>query len=172
MRRQHRILVYLIAGLLVAGCVAAFAVHGGNSHGGGGHGKCVGGIHGAGHAGGAHHGGFHKGSFHGGRGNVSFVHKQDGVFSSKGSCYRPGSFVGVERFGGARYCHGGGLFFVDTPSGYFQATPPVGAIIPILPDRWNLVYVNGKPYYYSGGTYYMAVPSGYRVVRPAMEQMR
>jgi len=41
--------------------------------------------------------------------------------------------------------------------------PPLGAVIPALPDGCSVVYVRGPPYYY----YYSVAPSGgYLVVNP------
>ena len=43
---------------------------------------------------------------------------------------------------------------------------PMGAVVPMLPPGYTVVYMGGLPYYYYGNAYYAAAPNGYVVTAP------
>ena len=65
---------------------------------------------------------------------------------------------------GARYHYWGGRFYRRGAIGFFIVTPPIGAVITLLPDGFNTVIVGGIRYYYFDGVYYTDAPTGYVVV--------
>lgn len=68
---------------------------------------------------------------------------------------------------GISYLFGDGLFYRHSPAGYIIVEPPVGAIVPILPDGYTRVTVERTPRYYYEDTYYAVAPKGgYVVVAP------
>jgi hypothetical protein len=47
---------------------------------------------------------------------------------------------------------------------YTLVSPPIGAVVPYLPDGYTTYVIGGIPYYYFGGYYFQTCPSGYVVV--------
>lgn len=81
----------------------------------------------------------------------------------------PGAYVSLA-VAGAEFFYCAGLYYRYSTAGYVVIEPPLGAVIPVLPDGYTVVYVNGLPYYYYASTYYTVAPSGgYVVVSPAVE---
>ena len=54
------------------------------------------------------------------------------------------------------YYYAGGVFYVQSGSGYTVVAAPAGAVVHAVPDYTTVVYVGTTPYYYSGGAYYVA----------------
>ncbi len=73
-------------------------------------------------------------------------------------------FPGSGRFaGGAAFYYGESLFHSQRPEdyGYLMTLPPPGTFVPVLPEGWSVVYVNGRSYYQSRGACYIKTPAGY-----------
>lgn len=60
------------------------------------------------------------------------------------------------------YCQG--LFYRHTPSGYVIIEPPIGAIVPVLPQGYTRVIIDQRPFFYYADSYYVATSAGYQVV--------
>jgi len=90
--------------------------------------------------------------------------------------YHPGLTLGVlpvgyvqVSFGGIGYYYYDGVFFQPTPAGpYAVIVPPVGVIVPQLPEAPELVVTPQGTYYYAGGAFYLPVPTGFAVVAPPL----
>jgi hypothetical protein len=68
-------------------------------------------------------------------------------------------------FGGVGYYYNDGVYFRPTPAGpYAVVPPPVGVIVPQLPDGAEAVVVGQAPYYYAAGAFYVQEPTGFAVV--------
>jgi hypothetical protein len=72
--------------------------------------------------------------------------------------------------GGMRYYYLDGGYYLPRGREYVFVTPPVGAVVPVIPQGYRLVNINGVTYYTSAGTYYIYTPYGYQVVRPPVAQ--
>ena len=81
----------------------------------------------------------------------------------------PGAYISLA-IGGLECFYCAGLYYRYSSTGYVVIAPPLGAVIPVLPNGYSVVYVNGLPYYYYSNTYYTVAPSGgYVVVTPTVE---
>jgi hypothetical protein len=88
------------------------------------------------------------------------------------SGYRPGLTLGAlpagyvqVSFGGTGYYYYDGVYFRPTPGGpYAVVMPPVGVIVPQLPEGPELVVTGQGTYYYAGGAFYLPAPAGFAVV--------
>jgi hypothetical protein len=71
-------------------------------------------------------------------------------------------------FGHQRYSYHDGRFFWPLFFGLFEIavnTPPIGAVVTILPSGHKTIIVGGATYYYYGNIYYRDYPGGYVVVQ-------
>ena len=66
------------------------------------------------------------------------------------------------------YYYAGGVFYVQSGSGYTVVAAPAGAVVHAVPEYTTVVYVGTTPYYYSGGTYY--VPTTAPAPQPPAEE--
>lgn len=57
-----------------------------------------------------------------------------------------------------------GVFYQPDNGGYQVVAPPIGAIVPSLPENSVPVQVAGDTYYYFGGAWYYPVSNGYQLV--------
>jgi hypothetical protein len=57
---------------------------------------------------------------------------------------------------GTTYYYAGGVYYVQSGSGYTVVSAPPGAVVHAVPTYTTVVYVGSTPYYYSGGAYYVA----------------
>ena len=86
--------------------------------------------------------------------------------------YHPGLTIGVlpagyiqVSFGGTGYYYYDGVYFRPTPGGpYAVVPPPVGVIVPQLPDGAETVMAGPATYYYAAGAFYVPDPRGFVVV--------
>ena len=86
--------------------------------------------------------------------------------------FRPGVTIGVLpqgyiqlSTGGLGYYYYDGVYFRPTPDGpYAVVAPPVGVVVPQLPDGAQLVVAGGASFYYAGGAFYLPQPGGFAVV--------
>jgi len=80
---------------------------------------------------------------------------------------RGGGHREVVVVGRERYHYHDGRFFKPGWFGWFEfnlVTPPIGAVISVLPYGYQTIVVGGLPYYYYDNIYYRPCPSGYIVV--------
>jgi hypothetical protein len=72
---------------------------------------------------------------------------------------------------GLIYYYAYGNYYRNYSGYYMVVTPPIGALIPVPPPGYRMVYIDSHPYYLSGGVYYIwdNVHRGYRVVPPPEE---
>lgn len=68
--------------------------------------------------------------------------------------------------GGLIYYYASGNYYRDYGGYYTVITPPIGALIPVPPPGYRIIYIDSHQYYLSGGVYYVwdEVQRGYRVV--------
>jgi len=66
---------------------------------------------------------------------------------------------------GAPYFYDDGIFFQPAGDDYAAVYPPVGAVIPALPDGAIEIYAGGIAYYYAGGAFYVQQNGGF-VIAP------
>jgi len=59
---------------------------------------------------------------------------------------------------GHRYYYGGGAWYRPYGSRYVVVDPPVGLVVPFLPQFSTTLHVGGVPYYRSGPVYYVWNP--------------
>lgn len=86
--------------------------------------------------------------------------------------YHPGLTLGVlpvgcvqVSFGGVGYYYNDGVYFRPTPAGpYAVVPPPVGVVVPQLPDGADPILIGQTTYYYAGGAFYLQQPTGFAVV--------
>ena len=67
---------------------------------------------------------------------------------------------------GVEFLYTAGMFYRSTPAGYVVVPAPMGAVVPVLPPGYTVVYMGGTPYYYYGNAYYAVAPNGYMVTAP------
>jgi len=85
--------------------------------------------------------------------------------------FQPGLAVGVlppgyvqASVGATGYYYYNGVYFQPTTTGsYAVVAPPVGVIVPQLPDGADPVVVGPTTYYYAGGAFYVQQPTGFAV---------
>ncbi len=77
--------------------------------------------------------------------------------------YHPYYFQGRDR-----YYLEGGVWYAPQGAGFVVVRPPVGLLIPTLPNYCTTLWVGGVPYYYADNVYYAWQPAqnGYVVVDP------
>jgi hypothetical protein len=56
------------------------------------------------------------------------------------------------------YHNHSGVWYRRAGTHFVVVLPPVGAIVPVLPAHFTIVWVAGVPYYYAGGVYYIWHP--------------
>lgn len=86
--------------------------------------------------------------------------------------FYPGMAVGVLPVGYVQtsvgltgYYYYDGVYFRPTTEGaYTVVAPPVGAIVPQLPDGAEAIVIGEDTYYYGGGAFYLPQPTGFVVV--------
>lgn len=86
--------------------------------------------------------------------------------------FRPGMAVGVLPAGNVQisvgpvgYYYYQGVYYQATTAGaYAVVAPPVGVIVPQLPDGAEAVQAGSVTYYYGGGAFYVQRPTGFEVV--------
>ena len=67
------------------------------------------------------------------------------------------------------YYYNYGCFFVYDSGAYVVTDPPVGAVVPMLPDGYRIVLIDGVPLYLYNGTYFRRFGGGFTVVpRPVV----
>ena len=67
--------------------------------------------------------------------------------------------------GGTGYYYYDGVYFRPTTDGtYIVVAPPVGAIVPQLPNGAQAIGLGSDTYYYGGGAFYLQQPTGFGVV--------
>ena len=67
-------------------------------------------------------------------------------------------------FNGQRYWYDDGCYYLPGNGGYSVVPPPVGAVVPSLPDGYETTMVGNDTYYYFGGAFYMQTDQGFEVV--------
>lgn len=82
----------------------------------------------------------------------------------------PHGFISLT-ISGLIYYYAYGNYYRDHSGYYMVVTPPIGALIPVPPPGYRIVYIDSHQYYLSGGVYYIwdNVHRGYRVVPPPEE---
>src|SRR3972149_1704371 len=87
--------------------------------------------------------------------------------SSNAFAWRSGGPREVVVVGHNRYNYHDGRFYRPGWFGIdFVVSPPLGAIVTVLPSRHSTIVVRGGRYYYYDNIYYIDGPSGYVVVTP------
>lgn len=76
------------------------------------------------------------------------------------------------RYRDSRYYFYGGAWYRPSGTRFIVTFPPIGLVVPFLPNAYTTIWVGGIPYYYAAGTYYSWAPEarGYRVVSPPPEK--
>jgi hypothetical protein len=68
-------------------------------------------------------------------------------------------------FGSGRLYFNAGVWYQPRGAGFVVITPPVGVVLPILPQAAVTLWVGGQPCYYANGVYYRPLPDqGYEVI--------
>jgi hypothetical protein len=86
--------------------------------------------------------------------------------------FRPGLAVRVlpvgyvqVSLGGVGFYYYDGVYFQPTTAGaYAVVSPPVGVIVPQVPDGADAIVVGPTTYYFAGGAFYLQQPTGFAVV--------
>ena len=80
----------------------------------------------------------------------------------------PSAYVQVA-VGPTGYYYYNGVYFQPTPeANYAVVSPPVGVVVPQLPDGAATIVAGDKTYYYAGGAFYLQQPNGFSVVQPSV----
>jgi hypothetical protein len=69
-------------------------------------------------------------------------------------------------YGGVTYYYNDGQFYVPTNGEIIEVQPPVGAIVPNLPENSVIIDDNAQTYYVDNGVFYSKRGSGYEVIVP------
>jgi hypothetical protein len=79
----------------------------------------------------------------------------------------PGGYRSVA-YGNERYFFRGGVWYRPYGPRFVVVAPPLGLVIPFLPDFYTTLWFGGIPYYYANETYYLwrAEANGYVVTQP------
>jgi hypothetical protein len=79
----------------------------------------------------------------------------------------PHGFISLT-ISGLIYYYASGNYYKSDGGYYVVVQPPIGALIPVPPPGYKIIYIDSHPYYLSGGVYYIwdNVQRGYRVVQP------
>jgi hypothetical protein len=64
---------------------------------------------------------------------------------------------------GVNFYFSSGVWYRPQGSSFVVIAPPIGLIVPLLPDVYETRVIGSTTYFYSGETYYRAVPEGYVV---------
>jgi hypothetical protein len=74
----------------------------------------------------------------------------------------------VVPYANGRYYYRAGAWYRPYGARFIVVAPPIGLVIPFLPDFYTTVWFGGLPYYYSNDTYYVwrREAQGYVVVDP------
>lgn len=69
---------------------------------------------------------------------------------------------------GARYFYGDGFWYQPFGAGFMIVAPPIGLVVPFLPDAYTTLFFGGVPYYRAHDVYYVWRPHlrGYVVTDP------
>lgn len=67
-------------------------------------------------------------------------------------------------YNGRRYWYDDGCYYLPSDGGYSVVPPPVGAVVPSLPDGYETTMVGNDTYYYFGGAFYVQTDQGFQVV--------
>ncbi|HWB94109.1 MAG TPA: DUF6515 family protein [Puia sp.] len=67
-------------------------------------------------------------------------------------------------YNGQRYWYDDGCYYLPGNGGYSVVPPPVGAVVPSLPDGYETTMVGDDTYYYFGGAFYVQTDQGFEVV--------
>ena len=70
--------------------------------------------------------------------------------------------------GNAPFFYDDGIFFQQVGSDYQEVYPPVGAVIPELPDGAIEISAGNLIYYYAGGAFYIQQSGGFVIAPPPM----
>jgi len=74
----------------------------------------------------------------------------------------------VYDYRGDRYHYDDGIWYRPFGSHFMVVLPPIGLVVPLLPNGAVVLSIGGVPYYRYGGVYYLHERDGYRVVeRPS-----
>ncbi len=65
------------------------------------------------------------------------------------------------------YNYDEGNFYLKTEDGFVAVAPPVGAVVPSIPQSAEVVVNGSETYFYYGATFYKKVSKGYEVVIPS-----
>jgi Family of unknown function (DUF6515) len=76
----------------------------------------------------------------------------------------PSGYVQVTVGGVGFYYYDGAFFRPTTAGDYTAVVPPVGAVVPQLPDGSEAIVVGPTTYYYGGGAFFLQQPNGFAVV--------
>jgi hypothetical protein len=66
---------------------------------------------------------------------------------------------------GSPFWYHHGYYYRHYRGRYLLVEPPLGVVVPLLPDGAVSVYFHAVPYYYYGGVYYRQAPGGYVVAQ-------
>ena len=74
----------------------------------------------------------------------------------------------VVLYGNNRYYYRGGAWYRPSGARWLVVAPPIGLVIPFLPDFYTTLWFGGVPYYYANDSYYVwrREARGYVVVDP------
>lgn len=67
---------------------------------------------------------------------------------------------------GSRYYYAEGTWYASAGGQYTVIAPPIGAVVPVVPQNAYLVPWGGIQYHYFNGAFYAPGPGGYRIVAP------
>ena len=76
----------------------------------------------------------------------------------------PAGCLQISLAGSGSYYYDDGVYYQATPAGYTVVVPPVGAVVPRLPEGAETIVVGFSTYYYAGGAFYMQQLTGFAVV--------
>ncbi len=106
----------------------------------------------------------------GGRGMVfDNRYHHDHYYPPRGYAVRalPGGYRSVY-YGRDRYFMRGGVWYRPYGARFLVIAPPIGLMVPFLPEFYTTVWFGGVPYYYANETYYLwdRGAGGYVVTKP------
>lgn len=95
-------------------------------------------------------------------------HRHDHYYPSRGHVVRvlPHGSLSIG-FRDRDFFFHGGVWFQPFSGRYVVVAPPIGIVVPFLPQAHVTLWIGGVPLYYANGAYYRAAPAGgYVVVQP------
>ena len=131
----------------------------GGGHSGGGHGgghESHGGHHSEGHHGEHHEG--HHGEHH------ERYHHEGNYYHHGTKYYRLPEGHTYFRHGGVDYHYWDGAYYTKRDKEYVVVPPPIGAVIPTIPQGCVPSTIEGKACYICNDVTYLATPQGYQIV--------